>query len=156
MSILMKFEGIDGESTLAGKAGFIEVSSLKWGFGRNVSAVRPGARARVEPSVREVVVTKEMDGASVKLIHQALMGGFDRNVELHFLRPGLEGPQEYAKYVLGDCGINTYSVDSSGSSPAEVYSLNFATIQFVYIKFGDDLTGIPSDVAYFLPNSDVT
>jgi type VI protein secretion system component Hcp len=153
MPIEMKYEGIDGESTLAGKTGFISVASFNWGLSRTVSAVRPGARARTEPAVQEVIIRKATDGASVALVTEALFGRFDRKVDLHFLRPGIGGdPQEFVTYHLFDCGISSYGVDCTGDTPLEVLKLNFAMIQFKYIKFGDDLTGTPSDIVFSLPD----
>jgi len=157
MAISMKFEGIDGENTLGERTGFVEVKQFNWGLSRAAGAVRSGARARTEPTVQEVTIRKEMDAASVELVRYALQGQFDRKVEIHFLRTGTGGdPQPYVKYVLQDCGIASYSVESQAGTPLEVYKLNFSGIQFVYVKYDDELKGAPSDVAYFLEDGRVS
>jgi type VI protein secretion system component Hcp len=153
MAIFMLYDGIDGEHTVNDKPGHILLDSLSWSMARNSTSVRPPLRSRIEPSVAEVVCTKPSDGSSVALLTEALGGKFNRTVQIMFVRQGNSRLLPYLVYSLYDAGITAFGHAGSGDGiPTESFSLNFASIDFKYTVFSDDLTGIPSNILYSIPD----
>ena len=153
MAIFMAYEGIDGEHTINETAGYIKLESFSWGMSRSSTSVRPSLRSRIEPSVLEVSCTKLTDGSSVALLTEALTGKFDRTVTLQFMRQGTGGLMPYLTYSLYDAGVTSFNHSGGGEgTPMEAFTLNFAAIDFKYTVYSDDLTGIPSNILYNVPD----
>ncbi len=152
MPIYMKFEGIDGDVTAEGHEKWIEVGSFQWGVGRGISSPT-GASADREssaPSVSEIVVTKQSDQASPKLLDSALQGEGVK-VEIDFCKTDKGKLELYQKYTLEDCMISGYSLSSGGDRPSESLSLNFTKVEFKLITQDDKGgTGTPETVTYDL------
>ncbi len=154
MSIFMKYEGVTGESDLNGASGFIRLHAFHWGASRSVSTMRAASRGNTEPTVQDVQVTKAMDATSVQLTHQALLGSFDREVEIHFVRTGQSGPEAFAVYKLKDCGVSSYEIAAGADGqPEERLTLNFTEIQFTFTAYSDALSGVPDSMFYTLPSA---
>jgi type VI secretion system secreted protein Hcp len=153
MAIFMAYDGIDGEHTINESAGYIKLDSLSWGMSRSSTSVRPSNRSRIEPSILEVTCTKQSDGSSVALLTEGLTGKFDRSVTILFMRQGTSRLLPYLTYSLYDVGITSFN-HSAGSdgTPMEAFTLNFAAIDFKYTVYSDDLTGIPSNILYNVPD----
>jgi type VI secretion system secreted protein Hcp len=153
MAIFMLYESIDGEHMVNDKAGHILLESLSWSLMRNSASVRPGLRSRIEPSVAEVSCTKLSDGSSVALLTEALSGKFNRTVQIMFMRQGNSRLLPYLVYSLYDAGITSFAhAGSSEGTPSESFTLNFTSIDFKYTVFSDDITGIPSNILYNIPD----
>ncbi len=151
MPIMMKYEGITGESELKGKKGFCELLTLQWGLRVSASAVKASERGDADRKLDEILVTRLLDGSSAAFMREAVTGRFDRKVEIHFLRtgPGAGASlREYAIYTLEKCGISAYSVNSGGDIPTETMSLNFTKLQFKSFNVKDDLSAVP-DTAFY-------
>jgi type VI protein secretion system component Hcp len=151
MPILMKYEGINGESELRGKAGYLELTGLSWGVTRSNISGKAASRGEVEPRVDEVVVTRMLDSASANVLKEALVGDFGSKVEIHFTRTG---PQNrivsYAIYEMENCGVSAYNIESGGDIPQERLRLSFTKIQFKSYKVTDDINAVPDTVLYDL------
>lgn len=151
MAILIHYEGIDGESTIGGFEKFIPVDSCQIGVGRGIaSAAGNSTREASIVSVSEVTVTKQTDGASIKLLEEALHGKLNKLVKICFLRTGSGEAQEYLRFELTGTGISGFSLSSGGERPAESLSLNFDKFTMKYNPIGDDLTGSPATVGWNL------
>ena len=154
MAIFMSYEGVEGEHRINESSGYIKLESLRWGMARNSASVRPALRSRIEPSVTEVTCTKLTDGSSVGLLTEGLTGKFNRSVSLLFMRQGTARLLPYLVYSLFDAGITSFNHSGSGEgSPTESFTLNFTAIDFKYTVFTDDLTGVPSNVLYNIPEA---
>ncbi|MDP4025127.1 type VI secretion system tube protein Hcp [Methylobacterium sp. NEAU 140] len=143
MSIFVKFEGIDGDATEDGHKKWIAVDSFQFGVGRGISTpVGDAARRETsKPSISEVVFTKRMDAASLKLWESSLVENKGKKVEVHFTRTGDSGKLDvYAQYELTNSLISGYSVSSGGESPSESVSLNFTKVMYKWVGAGADNT----------------
>lgn len=141
MSIFLKFEGIDGDATEDGHKKWIGVDSVQFGVGRAISTpVGDAARRECsKPSISEVVFTKSMDAASLKLWESSLIENKGKKVEIHFTRTGDAGKLDvYAQYELTNALISGYSVSSGGDSPTESISLNFTKVMYKWVGAGTD------------------
>lgn len=143
--IFMKFGSINGEATLKGYTGDIELNSFQWGVGRAIGTPTAGSTTRDAgtPSVSEVTITKLMDKTSPLLLQQALAGPATTEVDIFFVEPAKVGsmakpgqPVTYAEYVLSNVLISAYSASSGGERPTESISLNFTKVQFNYFPNG--------------------
>jgi type VI secretion system secreted protein Hcp len=142
MPILVQYKDVDGESTISGYEKYFEVTSFQFGVGRGIkSASGQSTREGNIASVSEIVVTKESDGASLKLFQESLMGKLDKTVKIAFVRTGGDVPKCYLRIELEGCGISGFSMSAGGDRPTESLSLNFDKITMFYNPVGDGLGG---------------
>jgi type VI secretion system secreted protein Hcp len=152
MAIFMKYEGVEGEHSLNGEGGYIELLSVGWSMTRSGTAIRAGARARVEPSVSEVACTKMSDMSSIGLLTESFTGKFNRKVTISFVRQGQSMLLPFMVYTLTDVGILSFSHGgSSDGTPTESFSLNFASIDIQHTAYTDDFTGVSANILYSVP-----
>lgn len=155
MAIYLKYDGIDGEATHADHKKWIDVGSLQFGIGRGIStpAGSVANREASEPSVSEVVITKQMDGASPKLFTESATGAVGKDVLIHLVSTGSPG-NTYVEYKLSNALISGYSVSSGGDRPSESISINFTKIQYKFIPYDDkNKAGTPVTVSYDLAST---
>lgn len=160
MSILIQFDGIDGEATEQGHAKWIAAHSLQFGFGRGISTPQGNTahRETSAPSVSEITFTKDMDAASSKLFTSSLNEIAGKTVKIDMCRTGgAGGLVVYATYTLTNTLISGYSVSSGGDRPAESVSLNFTAMEFKYTPFdANNNPGTPVTVKYDLSTTKST
>lgn len=141
MAVYMEFEGIEGNVTMDGYVGQIELGSFSWGVGRGISMItgRTANREASSPSISEVTVTKVMDKATPLLVQESVIGTKGKKVIIHLTRTGGAAEEEYMTYTLHDCLISSYSVSGSGDGDAaESLSLSFTGIETAYSESGKD------------------
>ncbi len=152
MAIYLKYEGIDGDATHENHKKWIDVSSLQFGLGRGIStpAGSTANREATEPSVSEITITKQMDGASSKLFVESATGNVGKKVQIHLVTTGSPG-NTYTEYTLTNALISGYSVSTGGDRPTESVSINFTKIEFKFLPYDDkNKAGTPVTVSYDL------
>jgi type VI secretion system secreted protein Hcp len=129
MAIYMNYNSIPGDVTESGHTTWIELSSFNWGMGRGISTtVGSGAeRESSAPSVSEIVVTKDNDVASGKLLVEAFTGE-GQTVQIDFTRTAKDQQDIYLTITLTNTIISGYSMASGADRPTETISLNFTKI----------------------------
>jgi type VI secretion system secreted protein Hcp len=135
VAIYMKYGSIDGSVTTDGLANWIQLNSFSWGVGRGVSLPHGSEDTREgsEPSISEVVVTKRMEKASIKLWQDAAGGDFSNAVTIKFTTTTKNKVESYLEYELKNCGLSGYSVSAGPDDPPEEsLSLNFAQVTWKY------------------------
>ena len=157
MPIVMKYEGVDGESTIDGFEKYTEISSFEFSVGRRISSAR-GASTREggDASLSEIVVRKQTNGATVKYFEEACTGKLNKVVEIGFLRTGSGKPEEYLNFKLEGAGVAGLAFKSAGgqdSRPGETLHLNFDKLSIKYNPIGDDFSGNPSNYGWDLAKS---
>lgn len=98
--------------------------------------------------VTPVQVTKVTDASSTGLFRESLLGTFDKNVVITFLRtsPG-GGPQEYMRIELEGCGIVDFSINSDGEDRAtEKFAIRYGRMSVV--SWGYDTRGQATGQAF--------
>jgi type VI secretion system secreted protein Hcp len=135
MPIYVKFESIKGQVTTEGYTHWITLGSVQMGASRGIASARgKGAnREGSEPSVSELVVTKEWDAvSSSKLFEEAVAGLMDRTAEIHFTTTEAKKQQPFLIIKLSDTCVSSYAMSSPGEGkPMESLSLNYARIEII-------------------------
>jgi len=140
MPIFMHYDGIEGNVTAKGYEKWIDCTSAQFGVGRGIASPtgRAANREASAASVSEVVVSKQMDKASPKLLEEGLIGLAGKVVKIAIVRTGKE-LTELCMYKLENTLVSGYSVSSSGDHPSESVSLNFTKFEYSYT--GSDAAG---------------
>jgi type VI secretion system secreted protein Hcp len=146
MAIYMNYNSIPGDVTETGHTQWIELNSFQWGMGRGISSTvgSSAERESTAPSVSEVVVTKDNDIATGKLLQEAF-SGHGQTVKIEFTRTAKDKQEVYLSLELTDTMISGYSHTSSGDRPGETISLNFTKVQFSTTQMGADGTDAQPD-----------
>jgi type VI secretion system secreted protein Hcp len=144
LAIFMKYEGIEGESEVRGKRGFVELLSLTFGAARSMSAVKAGARGDAEVQIQEVACTRQADSISALLFNECVVGDMAKKVEVEFLRTGPNNkPITFMAYTFENCGISAYSIGGGEGTPVESFTLNFTKVLVKSFQVGDALAAVP-------------
>ncbi len=147
MAIYMKFGSVNGPVTTDGFKNWIELNSFQFGTSRQMSTgARGGKREGADPSISEIVVTKENDVSSSKLFQDAVGGNMNTKVEIKMTTTTKNKVETYLTFELVDCGVSSYSVSSGGDKPMESLSLNFTKVT---------VTPTPLDAAGQIKKGDV-
>ncbi len=136
--IVFKFKKeIKGECTIKGFEGQLNATSLQFGVGRGVSSPSGGSGKREvsEPSISELVVTRNSDLASAELFFQACGGQTLELATISILQVESGEPKAFLIIELTDPLVTAYSASSGGESPSESVSLNFTKISYTYNSF---------------------
>ena len=151
MAIYLKFGNIKGNVTAEGYAGQIAVTSINFGYQRNVSmeAGNLSNRESTKPSLSLIQITKKADNSVAALFKEGLTGAAGQEAILTFVRTG-DKLQEYMAYKLSNCIISSYSVSAQGDDvPTEVISLSFSAIEVGYKDHdASNKAGNPQRVSY--------
>ncbi len=150
MAIYMKYASIEGAVTTSGVEKWIECSSFQWGVGRGIGTAARGLESREssEPSISEIVVTKDMDKSSTKLLMDALAGELNNDVTFKFTTTTKDKTTEYLKIVLENVGLSGHSFTSKGDKPVESLSLNFTKVMVTYTGLDAKTSGSPDTCGY--------
>lgn len=158
MAIYMNYDSIQGDVTETGHTQWIELHSFQWGLGRGISTSVGSAAERESsaPSVSEVVISKQNDIATGKLMQEAL-GGHGKTVKIDFTRTDKNKQDVYLSLELTNTLISGYSHSGGGDRPMETISLNFTKVQFKTKQMKDDATeGQPFTVTYNLETAQLS
>jgi type VI secretion system secreted protein Hcp len=150
MAVYMQFDGINGDVTETKHSNWVELASCQWGVGRGISSSvgSSAERESTAPSISEIVVTKENDVSSGKLMQEAL-SGHGKTVKIDFTRTYKDSQEIYLTIELTNTIISGYSHSSSGERPMETLSLNFTKIRYTTTQMKPDGTqGDPDHVIY--------
>jgi type VI secretion system secreted protein Hcp len=141
MAIYMLIDGITGDVTAQGHAGWIECNSLQYGFGRGISMPVGNTleREATAPSVSEVTVSKSMDSSSPYILQESCVGK-GKTVTIHITKTGQDQLVNYLEVILTNTMISGYSVSSGGDNPSESVSLNYTKITTNYTPVNPDGT----------------
>ena len=153
--ILMKIDGIDGESTVKGHEKWLNVDTIFFGTNRAVQTI-PGKvdRETSDPALTEISVTRFFDSASPRLFIEAVAGKA-RDVQIDFIQSGgTDSPQQvYQTLKLDNVLLSSYNQSSGGERPSESISLNFTKITIESTRFeGKTATKLPT-VSYDVINN---
>jgi type VI secretion system secreted protein Hcp len=137
----MKYDGIDGSVTAAGHEKWIELQSCQLGVNRHITSPtgRGENREAATPAVSEIVVTKDLDGASPNLFRASLWGE-GKTVKIDFCTTDKDKFEPYLQLELENTLVSSYSVSGHGGDsnarPMESLSLNYTKITYNNIGMG--------------------
>lgn len=143
MAGYMKLGDIEGESKDTSHENWINLLSVSQGLSRPMRAGASGStRQRASVDCGDVVVVKELDASSPKLI-EAICDGtvFPECLIDLCTSTGADGRVPYFQWELVNVFAVHYSVSGAtadGAVPTEQISLNYEEIKWTYDKMGKD------------------
>jgi type VI secretion system secreted protein Hcp len=143
VTICMCYDGVRGESRRVPDAvkkspasgGWMDLKSCSFAAGSNFGQ-RSSEQIQGAGDVTDVTITKLTDASSTGLFREALLGEFDKNVVITFMRTGRAGPQEYLRLELQQCGISSFGSQSVGNDrPVESFSIRYGRMVITSFAF---------------------
>ena len=131
--MILKIDGIDGESVINGHEGEIDVLAWSWGIAQSGSLHFGGGGGADSADVQDVSLTKYIDKASVDLMLACLKGDHLKEAILTMRKAG---DQPIDTLVITMSPVLVTSVNNGGSAGydrlTENVTLNFAKVTVSY------------------------
>jgi type VI secretion system secreted protein Hcp len=127
----LKIDGIKGESTDNKHKDEIDILSWSWGLSQTGSMHGGGGGGSGKVQIQDIHFTKNVDAASAHLLNACATGDHIKSALVTIRKAGKD-QQEYLKLTLTDCLVSSVQTGSSGETPVENISLNFAKYEFEY------------------------
>ena len=133
--VFIKIDGIEGESSDAKHAGWIEVTSYGVAYSQNISSApsSAGGKSAERADFSDFTFSKFIDKASPLLALACASGTHIDNVIVELCRAGGE-KIKFMKYKLTNCIISSVKAESKGKRffPKEHININFGKIEWFY------------------------
>lgn len=136
----IKFDGIDGEASEPMHKGWSDIAFFSVDMNNAVSATSAaGGRATGKTSFGDLMITKNIDKSSPKLMEFLVTGKYIPKVDLHLVKKGRDGKSNvYLRYELKNVLITSYQVSgdaADSNNPAiENVSLSYTGINVFYVE----------------------
>ncbi|MGN6450986.1 MAG: Hcp family type VI secretion system effector [Brucella intermedia] len=156
MAIYLQIEGIKGDATQGQHKDWIEITTIDFGVMRHLNTRVGGIsnREATEPSLNEIVVTKNLDLSTTDIFHSACSGTVGKTVIIHFVTTGASG-RVYLEVKLDNVLISNHHITSAGERPLERVHLNFTKIELKNTYFdGTNKEQSPKIVSFDLGIAD--
>ena len=140
MALFIKFDGIDGEAKDKDHKQWSDLLSMSWGVHKAGGGATGQTRRRGVNTVEDVMVHKEVDKATPKLVEAVLSGKVFPKVEIHDTATYGEGRATFLKYELKNVAVTSHNISAAGGGdavPSEQMSLNFEEVKFTYIEYDE-------------------
>jgi type VI secretion system secreted protein Hcp len=136
-NLVMRIDGIPGESRVPNHVGWIDVSSVGYGGSYSVTGSERG-----KATVQDLQVVKFVDKATPLLFGKMLRGQLIPTVRIEFIADGTQ-PKTFYAIDLEEVLISSLSAAASQAPnrPSEALTLNFARITVSYQEC--DANGVP-------------
>lgn len=131
MPIYMQYDGVDGDVTAESHVGWITLSSVQWGSSRNITTSgEVSQRTKSAVQIRELVITKERDSASGKLLREHLTGA-PKPVQIDWTATSQGGGEVVFQTIkLTNVLVSSFALSGhSNDKPMESLSFNFTEIE---------------------------
>ena len=138
VDILLKLDGVKGESKIDGHKEEIDVLSWSWGASQSGTTHTGGGGGSGKVAVQDVHITKYLDAASSTLMRFCCNGKHVAKGTLVVRKAG-EKPVDYLKIDMEEIIITSLTTGGSGGEDrlTENISLNFAKFKFEYFTQED-------------------
>lgn len=133
MAIYMKAPFAKGSVTALGYAGWVELEELHFNLDRDISMEIGSNQNRPKelPKFSYFTITKKTEDSSGGLFDECLKGMNGHRIEIAIVEPG-ETPKEFARYILDDAYVASFTIAASSTSPLEHIALSFSKIEAQY------------------------
>jgi len=129
-----KYGKCKGQVTIKELEDSFELTSFKWKIERNInSAVGGLTREADAPQIGEFYMTKRTDGASTKLLEDAVIGKLDNDCWVKVVKTDADGVTVFLTCEAKKCGLKRYAPDSgSGDELMEELVIGFEEVSMKY------------------------
>ena len=140
-SMYMQITGIDGESTDKDHKDWIEVLSFSMGMADPGGGATGATRRRGDVVIEDIVLVKELDKSSPKLMEKCAMGAVIPSLVLEVCGSATDASFTYYKYELENVMVTSFYCGGSTEEgvPVETFTLNYEEITVTYTE--TDSTG---------------
>jgi type VI secretion system secreted protein Hcp len=140
-AMYIQITGIDGESTDKDHKDWIDVLSFSMGMADPGGGATGATRRRGDVVIEDIVVVKELDKSSPKLMEKCAMGGVIPSLVLEVCGGSDESSFTYYKYELENVMVTSFYCGGSTAEgvPVETITLNYEEITVTYTE--TDSTG---------------
>ena len=142
VDILIKIEGVDGESVIQDHEDEIDVLAWSWGMSQSGSMHVGGGAGSGKVNIQDVSLTKYVDKASPSLMRACCNGEHLTEATLTIRKAGKDA-LDYLKIKMSPVLVTSLSTGGSGGEDrlTENVSLNFAKVEVGYTPQKPDGTG---------------
>ncbi|MBX2808897.1 MAG: type VI secretion system tube protein Hcp [Cellvibrionaceae bacterium] len=154
MSIFMLLEGIRGESSDNFHKEWIDVESIEWRVGRQITSRTStrGDRESSNPEFSELLLFKRIDIATPYIFLESCCGR-GKTIIIECTKTGAgNGSDVYMQYRLENAVISRYNMcvkSTRNKRPMEAIKISFKRLEQRYISYGEDnVAGAPIAVGY--------
>jgi len=143
MSIFVNYEGIKGESSDSSHKGWMDVETVAWGVGRQItsSTSTQGDRESSNAVVSDLQITRFMDSSTPKLFIESCCGT-GKSVKIHLTKTGTgSGTDVYMEYTLKNALLSNYTVNANSQGtdrPTETLTISFVDVEVKYTPYDED------------------
>ncbi|WP_127532902.1 Hcp family type VI secretion system effector [Paenibacillus kobensis] len=136
--ILLKLDGIKGESQDAQYRDAIEINSFSFGVTNPAQITKGGGSSSGKATYSDIQLTKFLDSASLDLLKNAATGKSIKNGTLYFFKNGQDKP--YLTIQLSGILVTSQqqSVAADGERMQESVSLTASKMTLIYTLIGPD------------------
>lgn len=143
VDILLKIEGVKGESVEAGHEDEIDVEAWSWGMSQSGTTHRGRGSGSGQANVQDIIITKLIDTSTPTIMEALLKGQHFPQAEMWVRKAGADGAKvDYLYIKMENLMITSYDTGAGGSEDSimETISLNFAKVEFEYTPQKEDGT----------------
>ena len=142
VDILLKIDGVEGESVISGHEGEIDLLSWSWGMSQSGTMYNGGGGGSGRVNIQDISFTKTVDKTSPNLIRACCNGEHFAEAVLLVRKAGKD-PLDYFKVTMSPVLVTSVSTGGSGGDDrlTENVSINFAKMQIGYTPQKEDGTG---------------
>lgn len=142
MPAYIKLGDIKGESTDSGHKEWAIIESMSSAVHRSIpQGARDQQRTKGETSLGDIVVVRQLDKSSTKILEACANGTFFKEVQIDFCTTVGNKQEPYLTYKLKNVIITSHSFhgNSSGSPiPTEEVTLGYSEIEWNYVVLDPD------------------
>lgn len=142
VDILLKIEGMEGESLIADHEGEIDVLAWSWGMSQSGTMHGAGGGGAGRVSIQDISFTKYIDKTTPNLMRACCNGEHFSEAVLVVRKAGKD-PLDYMKVTMSPVLVTSVSTGGSGGEDrlTENVTLNFAKMHVAYTPQKEDGTG---------------
>ncbi len=152
MPAFVKIGDIKGEATDQDHKDWIIIESMSSSIFRSVpEGAKDQQRTKGETTLGDIVVVRQLDKSSTKLMEACANGSFYPEVEVHFCSTIKNKQEPYLTYKLKDVIVSSYSFHGNAAGdplPTEEVTLGYTEVEWTYItldpKTGDKKGNVPA------------
>lgn len=145
MPIFAKFDGIDGESTDADHARWIEIASFTWGLLAPGEAVEGKVRRLAGAALQDFSLAFRYEKAAPKLLDKCAKGALIPKLDIELTSPAGGRETAYLRYQFKNVTVSSYTATASPTHqegvPVVSIAMGCEKAKVTYTEYDDSGNG---------------